>query len=406
MTTYSYKALTAEGIETKGVVQAQDEYAAVRQIKQKCPIVTSLTPVNSDMTKLKQMLSTDIGSPRIKTRALALMCSQFAITLQSGMPIGRAIDMIAKQTEDKKLRKILTDAAEDVLGGSTLTSAFEKYEEAFPLTFLETIRAGEVSGTLENSFTKMHRYYERSAKNSEKIRSALTYPIFVVCVAFIVLIIIMVKVIPTMAEVFSSLGGELPLMTRLMIGMADFLHDWWALLFILIIAFVIGWKLYTRTEKGMITHAKLMLRMPVLGKINVMNGSAQFANTMSTMLASGLTLNNAVSVTSKVLDNYLLQMDVKDMIGKIEEGKQIGECIKDCGYFPDSLKDMCSVGEETGELDKTLETIGDYFAGETERLIHQAITMLEPTLLVLMAIFAGFLVISVYLPMFTMYDLF
>jgi type IV pilus assembly protein PilC len=406
LTTYSYKALTAEGIETKGVVQAQDEYAAVRQIKQKCPIVTSLTPVNSDMTKLKQMLSTDIGSPRIKTRALALMCSQFAITLQSGMPIGRAIDMIAKQTEDKKLRKILTDAAEDVLGGSTLTSAFEKYEEAFPLTFLETIRAGEVSGTLENSFTKMHRYYERSAKNSEKIRSALTYPIFVVCVAFIVLIIIMVKVIPTMAEVFSSLGGELPLMTRLMIGMADFLHDWWALLFILIIAFVIGWKLYTRTEKGMITHAKLMLRMPVLGKINVMNGSAQFANTMSTMLASGLTLNNAVSVTSKVLDNYLLQMDVKDMIGKIEEGKQIGECIKDCGYFPDSLKDMCSVGEETGELDKTLETIGDYFAGETERLIHQAITMLEPTLLVLMAIFAGFLVISVYLPMFTMYDLF
>ena len=406
MTTYSYKALTAEGIETRGVVQAQDEYAAVRQIKQKCPIVTSLTPVNSEMTKLKQMLSTDIGSPRIKTRALALMCSQFAITLQSGMPIGRAIDMIAKQTEDKKLRKILTDAAEDVLGGSTLTSAFEKYEEAFPLTFLETIRAGEVSGTLENSFTKMHRYYERSAKNSEKIRSALTYPIFVVCVAFIVLIIIMVKVIPTMAEVFSSLGGELPLLTRLMIGMADFLHDWWALLFILIIAFVIGWKLYTRTEKGMITHAKLMLRMPVLGKINVMNGSAQFANTMSTMLASGLTLNNAVSVTSKVLDNYLLRMDVKDMIGKIEEGKQIGECIKDCGYFPDSLKDMCSVGEETGELDKTLETIGDYFAGETERLIHQAITMLEPTLLVLMAIFAGFLVISVYLPMFTMYDLF
>ena len=388
------------------MVQAQDEYAAVRQIKQKCPIVTSLTPVNSDMSKLKQMLSTDIGSPRIKTRALALMCSQFAITLQSGMPIGRAIDMIAKQTEDKKLRKILTDAAEDVLGGSTLTSAFEKYEEAFPLTFLETIRAGEVSGTLENSFTKMHRYYERSAKNSEKIRSALTYPIFVVCVAFIVLIVIMVKVIPTMAEVFSSLGGELPLMTRLMIGMADFLHDWWALLFILIIAFVIGWKLYTRTEKGMITHAKLMLRMPVLGKINVMNGSAQFANTMSTMLASGLTLNNAVSVTSKVLDNYLLQMDVKDMIGKIEEGKQIGECIKDCGYFPDTLKDMCSVGEETGELDKTLETIGDYFAGETERLIHQAITMLEPTLLVLMAIFAGFLVISVYLPMFTMYDLF
>lgn len=406
MTTYSYKALTAEGVETKGVVQAQDEYTAVRQIKQKFPIVTSLTPVNSDLSKLRQLLSKDIGSPRIKTRALALMCSQFSITLQSGMPIGRAIDMISKQTEDKKLRKILMEATEDVLGGSSLTAAFEKYDEAFPLTFLETIRAGEVSGTLENSFDKMHKYYERSAKNSEKIRSALTYPIFVVCVAFVVLVIIMVKVIPTMSEVFSSLGGELPLMTRMMIGMADFLHDWWIALVILVLGFVIFWKVYTRTEKGRVFEAEILLRMPVLGKINVMNGSSQFANTMSTMLASGLTLNNAVSVTSKVLDNYLLQMDVKKMIGRIEEGKQIGECIKDSIYFPDSLKDMCSVGEETGELDRTLETIGDYFAGETERLIHQAITMLEPTLLVIMAIFAGFLVISVYLPMFTMYDLF
>ncbi len=406
MTTYSYKALTAEGLETRGVVQAPDEYSAVRQIKQKCPIVTSLTPVSSDFSKVKQFLSKDLGSPRIKLRPLALMCSQFAITLQSGMPIGRAIDMISKQTEDKKLRKILLGATEDVLGGSSLATAFEKYEESFPLTFLETIRAGEVSGTLENSFNRMHKYYERTAKNSEKIRSALTYPIFVVCVAFIVLVIIMVKVIPTMSEVFDSLGGELPLMTKMMIGMANFLKDWWILFAIIIIAGIMLWKFYTKTEKGLVTEAKLQLNMPVIGRINVMNGSAQFANTMATMLGAGLTVNSAVSVTSKILDNYLLQMDVKKMIGKIEEGKQLGECMKDCSYFPDSLKDMCSVGEETGELDKTLETIGDYFAGETERLIHQAITMLEPTLLVIMAIFAGFLVISVYLPMFTMYNLF
>lgn len=406
LVTYSYKALTAEGLETRGVIQAPDEYTAVLQIKQKCPIVTSLTPVNSRFQSIKKILSTDLGSPRVKTRALALMCSQFAITLKSGMPIGRAIEMIAKQTEDKKLRKILQDAAEDVLGGSSLTSALEKFEEAFPLTFLETVRAGEVSGTLENSFERMHRYYERSARNAEKIQSALTYPIFVVILAVIVLIIIMVKVVPTLAEVFSSLGGELPLMTRIMISTAEFMSAWWPFLLLLVIAMLIAWHLYTRTEKGLRFKSELLLNLPVIGKINVMNGSSQFANTMSTMLASGLTLNNAVSVTSRVLDNYLLQTDVKKMIGKIEEGKQVGECIKDCAYFPDSLKDMCSVGEETGELDRTLETIGDYFSNETERLIHQAITMLEPTLLVLMAIFAGFLVISIYLPMFTMYDLF
>ena len=124
------------------------------------------------------------------------------------------------------------------------------------------------------------------------------------------------------------------------------------------------------------------------------------------MLASGLTLNNAVSVTSKVLDNYLLQEDVAAMISQIEQGKQLGDCMKNCAYFPGTLKEMCSVGEQTGELDQTLNVIGEYFTGETDRRIQQAISMLEPTLLILMAIFAGFLVISIYLPMFTMYNLF
>ncbi|WP_029201403.1 type II secretion system F family protein [Oribacterium sp. NK2B42] len=406
MVTYSYKALTQEGVEIKGVIQAQDEFSAVAQIRQKCPIITSLTPVDKEKRSIGSLLNLEIGNPKVNTRVLALMCSQFAITLKSGMPIGRAIDMIAKQTVDKKLRKILNTASEDVLGGSTLTSSFEKFEEAFPVTFLETVKAGEVSGTLDNSFERMHKYYENSARNYEKIRSALTYPIFVVIVAVIVLIVIMVKVVPTLAEVFVSLGGDLPLMTRIMIKTAEFFANWWLAVLMVLIALFIAWKVFVKTERGMIFEANLALTMPVIGKINVLNGSAQFAITMSTMIASGLTLNNAVSVTAKVMDNYLMQRDVYNMIGRIEEGKQLGECIKNCEYFPDTLKDMCSVGEETGELDKTLDVIGDYFTNETERRIHQAITMLEPTLLVIMAIFAGFLVIAIYLPMFTMYNLF
>lgn len=404
LVTYSYRALSADGSETRGVVQAVDEYAAVAQIRQKCPIITSITPVKD--SGASGLLNMEIGSPRVKTRSLALMCSQFAITLKSGMPIGRAMEMIAWQTEDKKLRKILLDAAEDVQGGSTVTHAFEKYKEAFPLTFLETIRAGELSGTLDNSFARMYHYYENSAKNSEKVRAALTYPIFVVCVAIVVLIIIMVKVIPTLAQVFEGLGGELPLMTRMMIEMANFFAKWWMLILIFVLALVITWKIFTKTERGMEVKGELLLHLPVIGKINIMNGAAEFANTMATMLASGLTLNNAVAVTARVLDNYLLQEDVSSMIALIEQGKPLGECVKNCQYFPGTLKEMCSVGEQTGELDQTLGVIGEYFTSETDRRIQQAISMLEPTLLILMAIFAGFLVISIYLPMFTMYNLF
>ena len=191
-----------------------------------------------------------------------------------------------------------------------------------------------------------------------------------------------------------------------MIAMANFFAKWWMLLVIVVLALMVAWKLFTKTERGMKLKGQIQLHLPVIGKINIMNGAAEFANTMSTMLASGLTLNNAVSVTSKVLDNYLLQEDVAAMISQIEQGKQLGDCMKNCAYFPGTLKEMCSVGEQTGELDQTLNVIGEYFTGETDRRIQQAISMLEPTLLILMAIFAGFLVISIYLPMFTMYNLF
>lgn len=403
METYSYKALTAEGVEIKGVVQAPDEFTAVRQIREKCPVITSITPVRGDF--LSRLLKTEIGNTRIKIRSLALMCSQFAITLKSGLPIGRAMEMIANQTEDKKLKKILTDSAEVVLGGTTVANAFERYKTVFPVTFIETIRAGEMSGNLDQSFENLQHYFENNAKIQEKVKSALSYPIFVAIVAVIVLIVIMAKVVPALTQTFASLGGTLPLPTRMLIAISGFFADWWILFLILILALIIGWKLMGRWEKGRTVLARMQLEMPVIGKIAIANGSAQFANTMSVMLASGLNLDRATEVTSNVMDNYLLQLDVNGMIRKIEEGKSLGNCIQTCEYFPATLKEMSSVGEETGELDKTLSVIGDYFSNEAERRTKNAISMLEPTLLIFMALVAGFIVISIYLPMFTMYDL-
>ena len=403
MTTYAYKALTPDGTEVRGVLQAVDEYAAVLRIREKCPIITSIKPVQKKGAG--SILTMELGSPHVRTKALALMCSQFAITLKSGMPIGKAMEMIAKQTEDKKLRKILLEAAEDVAGGNSVAASFEKFKKAFPLTFIETIRAGEESGTLENSFEKMQGYYEKTYKTTEKVKGAMAYPIFVVLVAVVVLIIIMAKVVPTLASTFVDLGGELPFITKLLIGISDFFAKWWMLMLIVLLALVIGWKLFTRTEKGRMVEGGLQLSFPVSGKINMMNGSAQFANTMAVMLGSGLTLNHAVEVTAKVLDNYLHSEDVRRMQGRIEQGRPLGECIRECAFFPGTLKEMCAVGEETGELDDTLEVIGEYFTNEADQRTQQAVGMLEPALLICLAFFAGFIVLAVYLPIFTMYDL-
>lgn len=405
MQTYSYRAIGPDGKPTRGIVQATDEYQAAEKIRQTNPIITELSVVKD---KSGSILSMDIGrKAKVTHQQLSIMCSQFSIMLRSGIPIARCIDMIADQTDDKKLKDILKNVAEDVAQGSSVATSFERDGKGvFPITFIETVRAGELAGTIENSFQKMKVYYEKSFKNQEKIKQAMTYPIFVVIVAIIVLIVVMVKVIPTLAETFSSMGGELPLMTQIMISISNFFARWWILMVAVVIGIVLAVQAFNRTPKGRITHGKFQLHMPILGKINVMNGSAQFADTMSVMLASGLTVNHAIEVTAKVMDNAVLSDDVASMQGMIEGGHSLGECIQKTKYFPEQLKQMTAIGEETGELDATLETIGEFYNNEADHLTTQALNKLEPTMLVLLAIFAGFIVISIYLPMFTMYNLF
>ena len=405
MATFKYKALTPDGAEMKGVMQAPDEYSAVQRIRQKCPVIQEITQVR-ESNESKSVLNLEIGSKKIDEKALSVMCSQFAIMLRSGQMIGRVMQMVADQTENKQLKKLLEDCAEDVEQGSTVASALERHGgKVLPMTFIETVRAGEMAGTLETSFTKLESYYEKSYKNKQKIKSVMSYPIFVMVVAVVVVIVIMAKVVPALSATFSDLGGELPMITKVLIAISSFFQRWYILMIIVIIALVVGLKLYFGTEKGRLVKGKLLLTMPVIGKINIFSSAAQFADTMSTMLSSGLTVNHAVEVTGKVLDNALLSEEVGAMIPRIEEGRGLGECMKNSQYFPDNLKEMVSVGEESGSLDETLMTIADYYYNEQDHATQQAVSKLEPTIMVFLAGFAGFIVLAIYLPMFTMYNL-
>lgn len=403
MPNFSYKALGRDGKEVRGVLQAESEAAAASRIRENYPILLSISQKKEKKRPDDgSLLEMEIGSRRIKTKKLAILCSQFAITLHSGMTVARAMRMLAAQNEDKRIRKIMGAAAEEVAAGSTVASALEKYSDRFPLTFIETIRAGEQSGTLERSFDRLQKFYEKSYKTTEKIKGAMTYPLFVVAVAVVVLIIVMAKVIPTLADVFADLGGTLPLMTRMLIATSHFFAKWW----LLMLAFLkIGSQVYGNTPQGRIEKAKIMLSLPLVGAINQMNGAAQFANTMSVLLAAGITINQAVDTTAKVMDNALLSEDVRSMREGIERGRSLVECLQGKKYFPPTMVDVCSVGEETGELEETLDNVADYYANEADYRIQRLLALLEPTMLVVLAIFAGIIVVSIYLPIFTMYDL-
>lgn len=402
MTTYKYRAMTLDGNEARGVVQATDEFDAANKIRRSYPVIVKITPVKNGEGGL---LSMEIGGSKLNIKNLSVVCSQIAITLRSGVPLARALKLIGDQTEDKVLKKALLATAEDVAAGGSLSDSLQRNLKTFPPTFIETIRAGEESGNIERSFSQMASYYEKVYKTTDKIRSALRYPVFVVAVAIVVLIIVMVFVIPTLANTFSELGGELPLMTKILIVTSDFFRRWWILIVTIILAAYVAWKWYARTPQGKVTQGRGQLKMPVIGKINLMNGSAEFANTMSMLLKSGLTVDHATEVTAKVMSNYVLGHEVGDMVERLQEGVAFGDCIKECVHLPQNLKEMVAVGEETGELDSTLEVIGEFYTNEADQRTKDALARLEPTMLVLLAVFAGFIVISIYLPMFTMYNL-
>ena len=399
MPNFSYKALGRDGKEVRGVLQAESEAAAASRIRENYPILLSISQKKEKKRPDDgSLLEMEIGSRRIKTKKLAILCSQFAITLHSGMTVARAMRMLAAQNEDKRIRKIMGAAAEEVAAGSTVASALEKYSDRFPLTFIETIRAGEQSGTLERSFDRLQKFYEKSYKTTEKIKGAMTYPLFVVAIAVVVLIIVM-------ADVFTDLGGTLPLMTRMLIATSHFFAKWWLLMLAVLVFLKIGSQVYGNTPQGRIQKAKIALSLPLVGVINQMNGAAQFANTMSVLLAAGITINQAVDTTAKVMDNALLSEDVRSLREGIERGRSLVECLQGKKYFPPTMVDMCSVGEETGELEETLDNVADYYANEADYRIQRLLALLEPTMLVVLAIFAGIIVVSIYLPIFTMYDL-
>lgn len=404
MPNFSYRALGSDGKEVRGVLQAENETAAASRIRENYPILLNISR-HDENKKLSGVLNMEIGNKKIKTKTLAILCSQFAITLRSGMPIARAMRMLAGQSGDKRLKKVMEEAAEEVASGSTVAAALDQYRERFPLTFIETIRAGEQSGTLDRSFDRLHRYYDKAYKTTEKIKGALTYPMFVVAVAVVVLIIVMAKVIPTLADVFADLGGELPLMTRLLINASNFFAKWWLLMLAVLFLLSMAMKLITRTEKGRMKKAELALKVPLFGTINQMNAAAQFSNTMSVLLAAGITLDQAVETTSRVMDNALFQEEVREMRGEIVQGRTLTECLETRAHFPQTMVDMCSVGEETGELEENLENVADYYSNEADYRVQKLLAMLEPTMLIVLAIFAGFIVIAIYLPIFTMYDL-
>lgn len=382
-------------------MEGMNEMDAATRIKSEYDVVLKLTEVKA---KGEGLLNFEIGGKKLNPKAFTVMCSQFAIILKAGIPIARTMQLVADKTTDKPLKKMLQQVAEDVEGGRSVASSFEERGKGLlPPTFVETIRAGEESGNLDNAFESMYASFDKSVKMRAKVRGALAYPLFVLMVAVVVVIVLMVKVVPTFTAIFDSLGGEIPPMAQLLISISTFFQKNIFIMAAVVIAIIVVFKVYGNTENGRMQIARTSLKLPMLGNISVLNAASQFANAMCIMLAAGLPMTRALSITAKTLDNYYISTEVGKLTGRLEQGFALGASMREQDILPDILVDMVAVGEETGELEETLRTIGDYYDSELEVAINAAMAKLEPALLVVLAGIVGFIVIAIYGSMFGMY---
>lgn len=402
MATYKYTAISKDGVKVSGVVEGFNEFDAVDRIKQDCDIVLKLTEVEE---KKPGLLSMEIGGNRLNAKAFSLMCAQFSIILQSGIPIGRTVRLIGDKMTDKKLKGILKKVAEDVEAGRSVAASFqERGGKLLPAVFIETIRAGEESGNLSKAFETMYQHYDKQVKMRAKVRNALIYPVFVLALAVVVVIVLMVKVVPTFMDIFASYDAELPLITQSLILISNFFRKYIFLIIVVFAAIALIFKLYANTEKGRMNVAKLALKIPVLGNVSLLSAASEFAANLTTLIGAGLQLTRAVSITARVINNYYISQCVGKMTSRLEEGHTLGECMREVDCLPDILVDMTAVGEETGELESTLHTVSGYYESELDMAVQDVLKKLEPTLLIFMAVVAGYIVLAVYIAMFQMYS--
>lgn len=398
MKTFKYQARTESGSSIDGITEANTQEEAVSVLKDSGLIVESIEKTGGDHD-----IDLRLGGQKTKEKSLAIMCNQFAIILQAGMPIVRTLQLVANQTEDKTLKKILDDVADDVSAGYSLADSFTKHGSGLPTTFVETVRAGETSGNLDVMFRRLSEYYEKSSKTKSKVKNSMIYPCFVIGVAVVVIVIIMVFAVPVFSSTFASMGIQLPWITQFMIDSSAFwVHDWW-IVAIVVLALVIAVKFAKKNENFRLKWSRIGVRVPVVGRINLMNAASQYAGTMGVMMEAGLTVVNAVGVAAKSMSNYWMSHALASTRVDLEAGKPLAMCLAKTEVFPELVVEMTAVGEQTGSLEHTLSVLSEYYDNEVEASSTRALSILEPMIIVILAVVVCGILLAVYLPVFSLY---
>jgi type IV pilus assembly protein PilC len=393
MPSFTYTARDARGALKTATIDAPNREDVVNQLRRQRMNVVKI----EEATKAPKKTG---GS--IKMRDIVIFTRQFSTMINSGLPLVQALDILAKQSENPALQNVTKQVVFDVESGNTVADALRKHPKAFSDLYVNMVAAGEAGGILDTILMRLATFMEKNDALVRKVKGAMIYPGVIMGVAASAIIVLLIFVIPTFQEMFASVGLTLPLPTRIVIAMSDFLQNYWYLCIAGIAALVIGLQRYYATEGGQLVIDRILLQMPVLGDVLRKSSVSRFTRTLGTLVSSGVSILDGLEITAKTSGNRVIQDAIMASRASIAGGDTIASPLQKSKVFPPMVISMIAVGEQTGGLDEMLTKIADFYDEEVDAAVSGLLALLEPMMIVFLGTVVGGMIVAMYLPIFDM----
>ena len=396
METYVWIGKTRDGKRQKGELAAKNKDEVISIMRKQNIMITSVT-TRSKKLSIKLPFGSKVGD-----KDIAVFTRQFATMIDAGLPLVQCLDILSKQADNKTFASAINDIRQDVEAGSTYADALKKHPAVFGDLYVNMVAAGELGGILDTILNRLSKYIEKNIRLKRQVKAALFYPATIVAVAFIVIVVLLVYVIPIFAKMFTDFGGTLPAPTRMVIGASNFMRSNILIIIGILAAAIFGARKYYKTQNGRLVVDNIVLKMPVFGMLARKISVAKFTRTLGTLISSGVPILDGLEIVAKTSGNKVVENAIYATRQSISEGKTLSEPLETTKVFPPMVVQMIAVGETTGALDAMLSKIADFYDEEVDSTVGILTSLLEPILMIFLGIVIGFIVVAMYLPIFKM----
>jgi len=396
MPVYTFRGTNRQGAAVTGerMAQSKTELAAMLRREQ--------INVSKVSEKGKEFAFPTFGTG-VKAKELAIFTRQFSVMIDAGLPLVQCLEILAQQQENKTFQKILTGVRASVEGGQTLAASLKEYDKVFDALYYNMVDAGETGGILDTILQRLSTYIEKNVKLKRAVKSAMIYPTAVIGIAVLVIALLLWKVVPIFVTLFNGLGAELPLPTRIVIGLSQFVGSIYG--FLIVVLFIgagVGVKIWYGTPQGRMAIDTMVLRLPIVGMLLRKIAVARFTRTLGTLISSGVPILEGLDITARTSGNAVVEKAIQQTRKSVEAGQSLVDPLKETDVFPGMVTQMIGVGEQTGAMDAMLQKIADFYEEEVDAAVKDMLTLLEPVMILFLGIVVGGIVISLYLPLFSL----